>query len=65
VQISGGKELKLYRRDFSTPRIGVDKDGFMRFRARRRDGDASAHQTTVPPRPTGPQDPALNPRGRT
>jgi hypothetical protein len=65
VQISGGKQLKLYRRNFSTPRIGVDKDGFMRFCARKRDCDAGLHQTTVLPRSTGPQNPALNPRERT
>jgi transposase len=29
----GGKELKHYRRAFSTPRVGVDEHGLMRYRA--------------------------------
>lgn len=36
----GGKELNLYQRSFSTPRTGVDKDDFMRYRASKRDCDA-------------------------
>jgi hypothetical protein len=36
----GGKELKLYHRSFTTPRAGVDKDDFMRYRASKRDCDA-------------------------
>jgi hypothetical protein len=38
----GGKELKLYQRSFTTPRAGIDKDGFMRYRARKSDCDACA-----------------------
>ena len=38
----GGKELKLYHRSFATARAGVDKDGFMRYRASKRDCDACA-----------------------
>jgi transposase len=38
----GGKDLDLYQRSFSTPRTGVDKDNFMRYRARKRDCDACA-----------------------
>ena len=30
-----GKKLKLYQRRFAAPRTGVDKDGFMRYRARK------------------------------
>lgn len=36
----GGKELNLYQRNLATPRSGVDKDGFMRYRARKVDCDA-------------------------
>ena len=38
----GGKELKHHHRDFATPRSGVDKDGFMRYRATKRDCDNCA-----------------------
>ena len=38
----GGRELKLYHRSFATARAGVDKDGFMRYRASKRDCDACA-----------------------
>jgi transposase len=38
----GGKELKLYQRSFTAPRAGVDKDGFMRYRARKSDCDVCA-----------------------
>jgi Transposase DDE domain len=34
-----GKELKHYHRSYATPRPGVDKDGFMRYRASKRDCD--------------------------
>jgi transposase len=34
-----GKELKQYHRSYATPRPGVDKDGFMRYRASKRDCD--------------------------
>jgi Transposase DDE domain len=36
----GGKELRKYRRAFSTPREGVAKDGAIRYRAAQRDCDA-------------------------
>jgi transposase len=38
----GGKKLKLYQRRFAAPRAGVDKDGFMRYRARKSDCDVCA-----------------------
>ncbi len=38
----GGKELKQYRRAFSTPRSGANKDGALRYRARKADCDACA-----------------------
>jgi hypothetical protein len=34
-----GKELKQYHRSYATPRPGVDKDGFMRYRASKVDCD--------------------------
>ena len=38
----GGKKLKQYHRTYATPRPGVDKDGFMRYRASKHDCDACA-----------------------
>ncbi len=38
----GGKELKQFHRTYGTPRIGVDKDGFMRYRASKLDCDGCA-----------------------
>ena len=38
----GGKELKQYRRAFATPRSGANKDGTLRYRARKADCDACA-----------------------
>lgn len=35
-----GKGLKQYHRTYATPRPGVDKDGFMRYRASKHDCDA-------------------------
>lgn len=35
-----GKQLKQYHRTYATPRPGVDKDGFMRYRASKHDCDA-------------------------
>ena len=29
----GGKELRHYRRQFELPRVGIDPEGFMRYRA--------------------------------
>jgi hypothetical protein len=37
-----GKALKQYHRTYATPRPGVDKDGFMRYRASKHDCDACA-----------------------
>ena len=34
-----GKELSQFRRDYATPRSGVHNDGFMRYRAAKRDCD--------------------------
>jgi transposase len=36
----GGKELRQFNRAYATPRSGVHKDGFMRYRASKRDCDA-------------------------
>jgi transposase len=36
----GGKELRQYRRRFTSPRDGVDDEGFMRYRASKLDCDA-------------------------
>lgn len=36
----GGKKLRLYNRTFNKPRSGVDKDGFMRYRALTKDCEA-------------------------
>lgn len=36
----GGKKLRLYNRTFNKPRSGVDKDGFMRYRALTKDCQA-------------------------
>jgi len=38
----GGKELLHYRRQFTRPRIGVDAEGLMRYRATQRDCGACA-----------------------
>ncbi|MFW8596488.1 IS1182 family transposase [Cribrihabitans neustonicus] len=38
----GGKELKQYRRAFTTPRSGANKDGTLRYRARKPDCEACA-----------------------
>ena len=38
----GGKELRQFNRAYATPRSGVHKDGFMRYRASKRDCDACA-----------------------
>ena len=38
----GGKELRQYRRAFKTPRSGANKDGTLRYRARKADCDACA-----------------------
>jgi Transposase DDE domain len=36
----GGKELRQYRRRFTSPREGIDEEGFMRYRASKLDCDA-------------------------
>jgi len=38
----GGKKLKQYHRSYATPRPGVDKDGFMRYRASKSDCEGCA-----------------------
>jgi transposase len=38
----GGKDLQRYNRNFATARSGVDQDGFLRYRASKRDCDACA-----------------------
>jgi transposase len=38
----GGKNLVQHRRDYATSRPGVDKDGFIRYRASKHDCDACA-----------------------
>jgi transposase len=38
----GGKELRLFRRQFDQPRLGVDPEGLMRYRASKADCDACA-----------------------
>lgn len=38
----GGRELKQYRRVFTTPRSGANKDGTLRYRARKPDCEACA-----------------------
>jgi transposase len=35
----GGKKLRLFRRNYKVPRSGVDKEGIMRYRARKSDCD--------------------------
>ena len=46
----GGKELRQYRRHFAEPRNGVDDEGFMRYRASKRDCDACALKPRCCPR---------------
>ncbi len=46
----GGKELRQYRRHFAEPRDGVDDEGFMRYRASKRDCDACALKPRCCPR---------------
>jgi len=38
----GGKERRQFHRHYAMPRSGIHKDGFMRYRASKRDGDACA-----------------------
>ena len=45
-----GKELRQYRRSFAEPRDGVDEEGFMRYRASKRDCDACALKPRCCPR---------------
>ena len=45
-----GKELRQYRRTFAEPRAGVDDEGFMRYRASKRDCDACALKPRCCPR---------------
>lgn len=46
----GGKKLRQFRRTYKTPRSGVDKDGFMRYRARKSDCDTCGLKTKCTPR---------------
>jgi transposase len=46
----GGKELKQFHRTYQTPRAGVDKDGFMRYRASKLDCDGCALKPRCCPR---------------
>ena len=46
----GGKELRQDRRHFAEPRDGVDDEGFMRYRASKRDCDACALKPRCCPR---------------
>lgn len=48
----GGKELLHYRRQFEQPRVGVDAEGLMRYRARVRDcGPCSLKERCCPRQP--------------
>ena len=42
MELIQGKELKQYHRTYATARPGVDKDGFMRYRASKHDCDRCA-----------------------
>jgi hypothetical protein len=53
----GGKALKLYRRSFT-----ADKDGFMRYRARRSDCDVCALKPRCCPGQPATNSPAFDPR---
>lgn len=46
----GGKELKQYRRAFATPRSGANKDGTLRYRARKSDCEACALKSRCCPK---------------
>jgi hypothetical protein len=46
----GGNELKQYRRAFTTPRSGANKDDTIRYRARKPDCDACALKTRCCPK---------------
>lgn len=46
----GGKELKQYRRTFTTPRSGANKDGTLRYRARKPDCEACALKSRCCPK---------------
>jgi transposase len=45
-----GQELRQYRRHFATPRDGVDDEGFMRYRASKRDCDACSLKSRCCPK---------------
>jgi hypothetical protein len=57
----GGKELRQRQKNYRTPRPLVDENGLTRYRASKLDCDAC--RSLLPER-TGPQDPAIDPRGR-
>ncbi|MBO1257122.1 transposase [Alteromonas sp. 5E99-2] len=46
----GGKELRQYRRTYEKPRTGANKDGTLRFRARKLDCDACALKSRCCPK---------------
>src|SRR3546814_13030547 len=45
----GGKDLQRYNRNFDPARYGVDQDGFLRYRASKRDCDARALKQNCSP----------------
>lgn len=48
----GGKELRLFRRQFDQPRLGVDPEGLMRYRASKADcGTCTLKQRCCPGQP--------------
>lgn len=46
----GGKKLRQFRRIYKVPRSGVDKDGIMRYRARKSDCDACGLKARCTPK---------------
>jgi transposase len=46
----GGKKLKQFRRTYKVPRSGVDKDGIMRYRARKSDCDTCGLKAQCTPK---------------
>ena len=59
----GGKDLKQYRRAFKTPRSGANKDGTLRYRARKADCDACALKPRCCPKARNARspDPSMKP----
>ena len=46
----GGKKLRQFRRTYKVPRSGIDKEGLMRYRARKSDCDACGLKTKCTPK---------------